>query len=48
VLICAEVTAALGEREQWCECEEMVHSAESFKTQQVEGKGSDRTDSESK
>jgi membrane protein len=48
VLIGAEVTAALGEREQWCECEEMVHSAESLKTQQVEGKGSDRTDSESK
>lgn len=48
VLIGAEVTAALGEREQWCECEEMVHSAESLETQQVEGKGSDRTDSESK
>lgn len=48
VLIGAEVTAALGEREQWCECEEMVHYAESLKTQQVEGKGRDRTDSESK
>ncbi|TFH92920.1 virulence factor BrkB family protein [Vibrio ouci] len=48
VLVGAEVTAALGEREQWCECEEMVHSAESLTTQQVEGKGSDRTDSESK
>ncbi|EEX95135.1 hypothetical protein VIOR3934_06834 [Vibrio orientalis CIP 102891 = ATCC 33934] len=48
VLVGAEVTAALGERELWCESEEMIHSAESLKTQQVEGKGSDRTDSESK
>lgn len=48
VLVGAEVTAALGEREQWSEPKEMVHSSESLKLDQQEGSRSDCTDSESK
>lgn len=46
VLIGAEVTAALGEREQWSEEQEMVHSAETIQHQQ-EGKRSDSADTKS-
>lgn len=49
VLVGAEVTAALGEREQWRELpQEMVHSAPSRNRLIVKGKTSDSTDSESK
>ncbi|WP_420896016.1 virulence factor BrkB family protein [Vibrio neptunius] len=47
VLIGAEVTAALGEREQWSDDQEMVHSTETIKQQQ-EGKSSDSADPKSK
>ncbi|MCG7489579.1 virulence factor BrkB family protein [Vibrio sp. Of14-4] len=46
VLIGAEVTAALGERDQWSEPQEVVHLA-SDNGQQKEGKRSDSTDPES-
>ncbi|WP_341659539.1 virulence factor BrkB family protein [Vibrio sp.] len=46
VLIGAEVTAALGERDQWSERQEVVHLA-SDNGQQKEGKRSDSTDPES-
>ncbi|WP_114785855.1 virulence factor BrkB family protein [Vibrio tetraodonis] len=46
VLIGAEVTAALGERDQWSEPQEVVHLA-SDNGQQEEGKRSDSTDPES-
>ncbi|MFM2588507.1 virulence factor BrkB family protein [Vibrio sp. TBV020] len=48
VLIGAEVTAALGEREEWSKDEEMVHSSESSITQQVEGNSGDSPDTKSK
>jgi membrane protein len=47
VLIGAEVTAALGEREQWSDDQEMVHSTETIKQQQ-EGRSSDSADPKSK
>lgn len=47
VLIGAEVTAALGEREQWSDDQEMVHSTETI-IQQQEGKSSDSADPKSK
>ncbi|WP_394249594.1 virulence factor BrkB family protein [Vibrio profundi] len=47
VLIGAEVTAALGEREQWSQGKEMVHSADK-QYPVVKGNHSDCTDSESK
>ncbi|MGF1752225.1 virulence factor BrkB family protein [Vibrio makurazakiensis] len=47
VLVGAEVTAALGEREQWSPGVEMVHSADKLETE-VKGRHSDSPDSESK
>jgi membrane protein len=47
VLVGAEVTAALGEREQWSEAPEMVNSSKPDNTQLI-GKQSDSTDPESK
>ncbi len=47
VLVGAEVTAALGEREQWSEQQEMVNSTQS-NIELVKGKQSDSTDPESK
>ncbi|MBW3697658.1 virulence factor BrkB family protein [Vibrio sp. T187] len=47
VLIGAEVTAALGEREQWSQQVEMVHSADK-QDEVVEGTSSDSTDSKGK
>ncbi|KLN65509.1 membrane protein [Vibrio sp. VPAP30] len=46
VLVGAEVTAALGEREQWSEQSDMVNSVQ-FENEQDEGKHSDSTDPES-
>lgn len=46
VLVGAEVTASLGEREQWSELPEMVKSRKPNSTQQI-GKQSDSTDPES-
>lgn len=46
VLIGAEVTAALGEREQWSDPQEVVHLA-ADKPQQKEGQHSDSTDPKS-
>ncbi|KAB0287519.1 virulence factor BrkB family protein [Vibrio fortis] len=47
VLVGAEVTAALGEREQWSEAQEMVHSTDNQKVPE-QGNHSDSTDSKSK
>ncbi|MDK9737815.1 virulence factor BrkB family protein [Vibrio sp. D404a] len=47
VLVGAEVTAALGEREQWSEAKEMVHSTDSQEVPE-QGNHSDSTDSKSK
>ncbi|WP_430541225.1 virulence factor BrkB family protein [Vibrio tubiashii] len=47
VLVGAEVTAALGEREQWSEQQEMVNSTQS-NIEPDKGKQSDSTDPESK
>lgn len=47
VLVGAEVTAALGEREQWSEAKEMVHSTDNQKVPE-QGNHSDSTDSKSK
>ncbi|KDN28556.1 hypothetical protein VFDL14_15170 [Vibrio fortis] len=47
VLVGAEVTAALGEREQWSEAQEMVHSTDNQKVPE-KGNHSDSTDSKSK
>ena len=47
VLVGAEVTAALGEREQWSEAKEMVHSTDHQKVPE-QGNHSDSTDSKSK
>ncbi|MEZ9057388.1 virulence factor BrkB family protein [Vibrio pelagius] len=47
VLVGAEVTAALGEREQWSETQEMVHSTDNQKVPE-QGNHSDSTDSKSK
>ncbi|USD32629.1 MULTISPECIES: virulence factor BrkB family protein [Vibrio] len=46
VLVGAEVTAALGEREQWSEDQEMVHSAQTMQPQQ-QGVDSDSADTKS-
>lgn len=46
VLVGAEVTAALGEREQWSEAQEVVHSS-AMKLEQPEGIRSDSTDPKS-
>nr|WP_159655861.1 virulence factor BrkB family protein [Vibrio atypicus] len=49
VLVGAEVTAALGEREHWSEPKEMVHSPEKrIELKSNKGSHSDSTDSESK
>jgi membrane protein len=47
VLVGAEVTAALGEQEQWSDSQEMVHSTENKKIPE-QGSNSDSTDSEGK
>ncbi len=48
VLVGAEVTAALGEREHWSEPKEMVHSSEKLiETKSNKGSSSDSTDPES-
>lgn len=47
VLVGAEVTAALGEREQWSEAQEMVHSTDNQEVPE-QGNHSDSTDSKSK
>lgn len=47
VLVGAEVTAALGEREQWSEAKEMVHSTDNQEVPE-QGNHSDSTDSKSK
>jgi membrane protein len=49
VLVGAEVTAALGEREHWSEPKEMVHSPEKrIELKSNKGSHSDSTDPESK
>ncbi|RTZ14580.1 virulence factor BrkB family protein [Vibrio aquaticus] len=48
VLVGAEVTAALGEKEEWCQQEEVVHSAKNLTVQQGEEDGRDSPDSKSK
>ncbi|MFB9213562.1 virulence factor BrkB family protein [Vibrio sinaloensis] len=48
VLVGAEVTAALGEREHWSGCKEMVHSSEKLiEATSTKGNNSDSTDPES-
>ncbi|EGA70837.1 hypothetical protein VISI1226_16398 [Vibrio sinaloensis DSM 21326] len=48
VLVGAEVTAALGEREHWSGCKEMVHSSEKLiEATSIKGNNSDSTDPES-
>ena len=47
VLVGAEVTAALGEHEQWSDPQEMVHSTDNDKITE-QGNNSDSTDPESK
>lgn len=48
VLVGAEVTAALGEREHWSGCKEMVHSPEKLiEATSTKGNNSDSTDPES-
>ncbi|MEZ8581032.1 virulence factor BrkB family protein [Vibrio splendidus] len=47
VLVGAEVTAALGEQEQWSDPQEMVHSSDKDKITE-QGNNSDSTDPESK
>ncbi|MFA0730316.1 YhjD/YihY/BrkB family envelope integrity protein, partial [Vibrio sp. 10N.222.48.A4] len=47
VLVGAEVTAALGEQEQWSDSQEMVHSSDKDKITE-QGNNSDSTDPESK